>query len=111
MVAVSLTDALRIEPATMTVPAGQPVTFVVTNVGLLNHEFFVGDAAAQANHEFEMAARHAQFAQDSTTGIAVAPGETRELTLTFPAVGESLAGCHIINHYPGGMKSTITIAP
>lgn len=109
VIAVAVTDALRIEPAQMTVRVGQPVTFVVTNPGLLNHEFYVGDAAAQAEHEFEMAARHAAVATDTETGIAVGPGQTRELTITFPSAGESLAGCHILNHYVGGMKATITI--
>ena len=36
---VQLTDALAIEPATMRVPAGVPVTFVVTNTGTTDHEF------------------------------------------------------------------------
>ncbi|MEX1169105.1 MAG: hypothetical protein WEE50_03075, partial [Chloroflexota bacterium] len=40
---VSLIDTLRIEPSPMTVPAGVPVTFVVTNTGAIEHEFFVGD--------------------------------------------------------------------
>ena len=43
---VTLTDALRIEPATMTVPAGVPVTFVVTNAGVLELEFYLGDEMA-----------------------------------------------------------------
>lgn len=40
---VTLLDTMKIEPSTMTVPAGQPVTFVVTNAGVADHEFFVGD--------------------------------------------------------------------
>jgi uncharacterized cupredoxin-like copper-binding protein len=42
------------EPATFTVPAGVPVTFVVTNMGSTDHEFYLGDEAAQAEHEEEM---------------------------------------------------------
>ncbi len=34
---VSLTDGLRIEPAEIVVPAGVPVTFVVTNTGATDH--------------------------------------------------------------------------
>jgi len=44
---VQLTDALRIEPPEMTVPAGVPVTFVVTNAGSIDHEFYLGDEDAQ----------------------------------------------------------------
>ena len=44
---VTLTHALKIEPAAISVPAGVPVTFVVTNTGTTDHEFFLGDEAAQ----------------------------------------------------------------
>ncbi len=53
-IAVMLTDAFRIEPCSMTLTAGVPVTFVVTNAGAIAHEFFVGDEAAQAAHAEEM---------------------------------------------------------
>lgn len=38
----------------MTVPAGVPVTFVVTNTGSMDHEFYLGDEGAQAEHETKM---------------------------------------------------------
>lgn len=38
----------------MTVPAGVPVTFLVTNAGSTEHAFYLGDEAAQAEHEQEM---------------------------------------------------------
>jgi len=108
---VSLSDALRIEPAAMTVRAGQPVTFVVTNVGATDHEFFLGDEAAQAEHEAEMAAMGGMMPHDEPNGIAVKPGETKELTYTFDSAGEMLAGCHFASHYAGGMKATIMVTP
>ena len=37
---VTLTDALTMEPASMAVPVGVPVTFVVTNAGAIDHEFY-----------------------------------------------------------------------
>lgn len=106
-VEVQLTDALRIEPATMRVPAGVPVTFVVTNVGVAEHEFYLGDEAAQAEHEQEMS--DMGMAHDEEMGIAVAPGETKELTVTFPEAGSILAGCHEPGHYGGGMVATVEI--
>jgi uncharacterized cupredoxin-like copper-binding protein len=108
---VTLSDAIRIDPRQMTARAGIPVTFRVTNVGVLAHEFFVGDEAAQTEHEAEMVAMGGTVPIDKETGIAVQPGETKDLTLTFtlPLPGELLAGCHVTNHYSGGMKATITI--
>lgn len=107
-VEVTLTDALKIEPAAMTVPAGVPITFVVTNSGATDHEFYLGDEAAQAEHEKEMA-EMGGMAHDEPEGIAVKPGETKELTYTFADAGETLAGCHVAGHYGGGMKATISV--
>jgi uncharacterized cupredoxin-like copper-binding protein len=107
-VAVRLTDALRIEPETMRVPVGVPVTFVVTNVGVAPHEFVIGDEAAQLAHETTMGGR-ATMDHDEPTAIGVAPGETKELTLTFDEPGEVLAGCHIPGHYAAGMRADISV--
>lgn len=109
-VAVTLTDALRIEPAAITVPAGVPVTFVVTNIGAIPHEFVVGDEASQAEHETSMRGMGA-MSHDEPGAIGVAPGETKELTMTFSEPGETLAGCHVPGHYPAGMRATITVTP
>jgi uncharacterized cupredoxin-like copper-binding protein len=104
---VTLIDALRMEPAAMTVPAGVPVTFVVTNSGAIDHEFYLGDAAAQDEHEQEMQA--GGMMHDDPNGISLKAGETKELTHTFERAGETLAGCHVAGHYAGGMKATITV--
>lgn len=105
---VTLTDSFTIELASTTVPAGVPVTFVVTNAGAIVHEFYLGDEAAQAEHEAEMVAGGG-MGHDEPNGIAVEPGETKELTFTFEAPSETLAGCHEAGHYAAGMKSTITV--
>ena len=105
---VTLTDALKIEPAAMTVRAGAPITFVVTNSGATDHEFYLGDEAAQAEHEKEMAAM-GEMGHDEPEGISVKPGETNELIYTFSQPGETLAGCHVVGHYGGGMKARITV--
>lgn len=107
---VKLLDALKIEPAAMTVPAGMPVTFVVTNTGTILHEFVLGDEADQADHEEEMAsAGGMSMPKDEPMAIGVEPGKTKELTVTFSEAGELLAGCHVVGHYPAGMKATITV--
>jgi uncharacterized cupredoxin-like copper-binding protein len=106
---VTLTDALKMEPAAMTVPAGVPVTFVVTNGGATEHEFYLGDEAAQAEHEKEMAAMGG-MGHDEPEGIGLKPGETKELTYTFGAPGMALAGCHVVGHYGAGMRAEITVA-
>jgi uncharacterized cupredoxin-like copper-binding protein len=107
-VEIRLSDALKMEPAAMTVPAGVPVTFVVTNNGATDHEFYLGDEAAQAEHEQEMGAMGG-MTHDEPEGIGLKPGETKELTYTFAAAGKVLAGCHVVGHYGAGMKAEITV--
>jgi len=104
---VKLTDALKMEPAEMTLKAGQAVTFVVTNSGATEHEFYVGDEAAQMAHEQEMS--NGGMAMTEPNGIVLKPGETKELSHTFATAGSSLAGCHEPGHYGGGMKAVITV--
>jgi uncharacterized cupredoxin-like copper-binding protein len=105
---VKLSDALRIEPTAMTVPVGVPVTFVVTNAGSTDHEFYLGDQAAQAEHEKEMAGMPG-MSHDEPDGIGLKPGETKELTHTFDSAGTTFAGCHVTGHYGAGMKAEITV--
>ncbi|MEW5990424.1 MAG: plastocyanin/azurin family copper-binding protein [Chloroflexota bacterium] len=105
---MTLNDTFTMEPASMTVPAGVPVTFVVTNAGAIVHEFYLGDETAQSDHEEEMMAGGMQHGEPN--GISLQPGETKELTHTFEAAGQSLAGCHEAGHYAAGMKATITVS-
>ncbi len=107
-IAVKLTDALKMEPAQMTVKAGQPVIFMVTNAGSIQHEFYLGDEPAQSNHEREMMSSGG-MTMDEADGIVLKPGETKALTHTFASAGFSLAGCHETGHYAGGMKAAITV--
>jgi uncharacterized cupredoxin-like copper-binding protein len=109
-VEVTLSDKLTVTPSAMTIPAGVPVTFVVTNTGTILHEFVVGDDQAQADHEQEMKdAGGMTMATDEENAIGVEGGKTKELTMTFDQPGTTLAGCHVVGHYNAGMKATITI--
>ena len=107
---VTLTDALKIEPAAMTVPAGVPVTFVVTNSGTTLHEFVLGDEAEQMAHDKEMMEGGGMsMPKDEAMAIGVEPGTTKELTVTFDEPGSILAGCHVVGHYAAGMRADVTI--
>lgn len=109
-VEVTLSDTLKIDPAAMTVQAGVPVTFVVRNTGKILHEFVLGDEKDQADHEAEMAAAGGMsMPKDEPMAIGVEAGQTKELTVTFDKAGAIFAGCHVVGHYPAGMKATVTI--
>jgi uncharacterized cupredoxin-like copper-binding protein len=109
-VEVTLTDKLTMDPSAITVPAGVPVTFAVTNSGAVLHEFVVGDEDVQTEHEAEMKeAGGMTMAKDEPDAIGVEPGQTKELVMTFDEPGTTIAGCHVVGHYGAGMKATITI--
>lgn len=108
-VEVSLTDALKMAPEAVAVQAGVPVTFVVTNRGAVEHEFFVGDEATQTDHERLMNSMPGMM-HDGPEGMALQPGQTKQLLYTFKKAGLVLAACHEAGHYGAGMKLAITVA-
>ena len=110
VVEVKLTDDLRMAPPSLTVKAGQAIHFVVANAGVLEHEFFVGDVAAQMAHAEEMMGMPG-MGHDEPNGIGMPAGMTRTLDYTFAVPGAYEAGCHVNDHHAAGMKMVITVEP
>jgi uncharacterized cupredoxin-like copper-binding protein len=105
---VRMSDDLRFDPARIDVAPGETVRFELVNEGEAVHEFLIGDEAAQAEFEEEMASGQGHHETDA--GMAVEPGETETFEYTFPdAAGELLAGCHEPGHYDGGMVADINV--
>ncbi len=105
---VSMTDELRFDPDQISTVAGERVRFEITNEGQIVHEFLIGDEAAQAQFEADMAAEGMDH--DSDAGIRLAPGQTDSFDYTFGTAGTALlAGCHEPGHYDGGMVASISV--
>jgi len=94
-VTITLTE-FSITPATITVPLGEPVTFVVTNTG-----------GAQHNLEVELEDRDIEQRLFATN---LMPGETRQATFTFTEPGAWEMYCPVGNHRTLGMQGTILVA-
>lgn len=108
---------IEFSPDEVEVEAGETVRFVFHNVGAVRHDAFIGDEAAQEEHEMEMSAGDDDMdmggeGEDDAGdgGITVEPGETGELTHTFSEGDELLIGCHEPGHYEAGMVVTIDVA-
>jgi uncharacterized cupredoxin-like copper-binding protein len=84
---------------------GTTVKFVVENTDPIDHEFLIGDEAAQQAHEEGTEAHHG--AKPGELSIPI--GETRTTTYTFDEPGTLLIGCHLPTHYDYGMRGTIKI--
>ncbi len=108
-VKVRTSDGFRFRPGHVTVRRGRTVTFIVTNGGRLEHEFVIGDLAAQLQHEREMREMAGMRMRDEPNAVSVLPGETKRLTWTFAARGIVYYGCHVTGHYASGMRGTISV--
>lgn len=105
--------ALRFDPASVTVRAGQPVCFVVTNAGKTKHEFVVGDKAMQDEHEKEMNSGGGMESGGMDMGgdleAELKPGETKSVSTTFDKAETLLYACHEPGHYKTGMIGKINV--
>src|ERR1035437_1547625 len=85
-------------PSTIAVARGEAVTFDVTTMGPLVHEFMVGPADAVAAD------------QHGTPEIAaIGMMQTRSLPSAFAGAAPYAFACHADGHYEAGMHGTITV--
>jgi plastocyanin len=82
-------------PATITVPAGQPVTIQLTNRGQVPHNLHIEGPGVV----FELV----------PGGINVAPGQTTSRTLTFTTAGVYTFWCPVGNHRQTGMAGMLSV--
>jgi Uncharacterized copper-binding protein len=84
-------------PSTIAVARGETVTFEVTSMGGLVHEFMVGPADA-------VAADTAGTPEVADIGMM----QTKSVTYTFDGSGPYAFACHATGHFEAGMRGTIT---
>ena len=94
------------EPATVHLPAGRAITFVITNTDPIDHEWIVGDAATHERHRTGTEPVH----DARPTEISIPAGTVRRTTVTFAAVGSEQFICHLPGHEAYGMVGTVVIA-
>ena len=109
-------DEFSYEPGEFEAMAGETVEFVVTNLGVVEHEFRLSNEHRIEEH---LASGHADH-HDSDDGghhedgdviLLVQPGETDSITVTF---GEdttlySEVACLLPGHYEAGMKAPMSL--
>lgn len=104
-------DTLMFQPANLEIAVGEVVTLRVTNGGKITHDFTLGDAAVQADHDAEMASMDGGMTMaDEPNGFLIPAGQTKELTWRFDTAGTVIYGCHVPGHYAAGMRGDITVA-
>lgn len=99
------------EPQTVDVEVGERVRFTFHNKGKVAHDAFIGDSAAQQDHEREMQeAGHDGHGADDEDAVTVDPGRSKELVHTFDRSGTYEIGCHQPGHYGAGMKVIVEVS-
>ena len=94
-------------PELVRVPAGVPVTFVITNTDPIDHEWIVGDAATHERHRTGTEPVH----DARPTEISIPALSERRTTVTFaPGTGSEQFICHLPGHEAYGMVGTVVIA-
>lgn len=94
---VSLTE-FAIDTDTTAYPVGVPVTFNITNDGVLEHNFIIEPLGTEDEPLNEGAKLE-----------SIQPGETATITFTFDENGDFQLGCHIPGHYEAGMVTEISV--
>jgi uncharacterized cupredoxin-like copper-binding protein len=92
-------------PATVSVPVGSHVRFVVRNDDPIDHELIIGDAGVQLRHERGTEAWHPPRPGE----VSVAAGALATTTFTFLTTGTMEFACHMPGHDAYGMRGVVTV--
>ncbi|MGZ6269773.1 MAG: plastocyanin/azurin family copper-binding protein, partial [Candidatus Limnocylindrales bacterium] len=98
VVRIVATAQLRFVPDAVSVKQGETVTFEVTSMGPLTHEFMLGPAA-------DVAADKPGTSEIADIGMM----GTGSLTYTFDGAGPYAFACHVTGHFEAGMVGTIAV--
>lgn len=100
---------MRFDTTQLNARIGETVRFIVTNTGQLTHEFTIGDAKEQAEHEQEMQRMNGMVMPDEPNAISLKPGQTKTLIWTFGPEPVMEFACHSPGHYAAEMVGKIYV--
>lgn len=95
----------RFEPSKLSVPVGVPVTFVLRNRDMIDHEWIFGDDAVHERHRSGTEPVHGA----RPTEVTIPAGETRRTTIVLDEAGTLRYVCHLPGHEAYGMVGVLTV--
>jgi uncharacterized cupredoxin-like copper-binding protein len=110
-VTVEMSD-FAYSPASITVPAGQPVTFTVKNIGNIEHDFVVEkiDATTNLVQDSGSEAHHAHGQEKNyDLHVSAGAGETSVFQLTVAEPGTYKVFCSVEGHEAAGMVGELIV--
>ena len=106
---ITMSDAMRFSPATVSVKRNETIRFVLKNEGKLKHEMVLGTIKELKAHAALMlkfpGMEHADPNQAS-----VEAGKTGELVWQFTKAGTFDFACLQAGHYEAGMRGKVVVA-
>jgi uncharacterized cupredoxin-like copper-binding protein len=94
------------EPSELSVPVGVPVTVVLRNRDMIDHEWILGDDAVHERHRTGTEPVHGA----RPTEVTIPAGETRRTTIVLDSVGTLRYICHLPGHEAYGMVGVLGAA-
>ena len=107
-VAVDMSDAMRFNPASVTVKKGETIRFVVKNSGKLKHEMVLGTAKELREHA-ELMKKFPEMEHEDPNQLSVEPGKKGELVWQFTRVGTFDFACLQPGHFDAGMRGKVAV--
>jgi uncharacterized cupredoxin-like copper-binding protein len=92
-------------PSKLSVPHGQPVTFVLVNDDPIDHEWIVGNEEVHRLHRTGTEPYHAS----RPTEVTIPALSSRTTTVTFDTPGVLTYVCHLPGHEAYGMVGTLEV--
>jgi uncharacterized cupredoxin-like copper-binding protein len=100
--------AMSYRPKALEVRRGEQIKFVITNAGLLAHEFILANTADNLKHAALMK-KYPGMEHDDPNGKTVLPGAKAEVLWRFTKTGTFEFACLIPGHREAGMVGTVTV--
>lgn len=107
-VQVSMSDAMRFTPATITVKRGETIRFLVKNEGRIKHELVLGTLTELKEHA-ELMRKFPEMEHDDPNAVSVEAGQSGEFAWHFDKAGSFDFACLIPGHFEAGMKGRLIV--
>jgi uncharacterized cupredoxin-like copper-binding protein len=107
-IAVKMMDNMRFSPDKLEVKQGETIKFVITNDGLVMHEFVIGTKKENDEHAAQML-KFPNMEHDEPYMAHVKPKAKGEIIWTFNKPGDFDFACLIAGHYQAGMVGKIKV--
>jgi uncharacterized cupredoxin-like copper-binding protein len=108
-IVISMTDAMRFTPASLSFRQGETVRLRIVNVGKLPHEFVLGSKAEIDEHA-QMMRQMPEMVHSDPGSARVAPGKSVDIIWQFSRRGQFFYACLVPGHREAGMLGQVSVA-